>query len=669
MAPKPAGKKKKKTKEELEEERRLAEEAARLAEEERLRLEEEERQRLAELERQRLEKLDVLLGAERERLEAERADLESLMGQFALERSQAEQQRKKKWEWERFLACTYIPHPLDRVALGDFVAELRSMPQPELVPETMVITQDCYKLIEECSMLQLEASQRGDDELAGLLKADVAALHDIVSNLLDQVTARMLHYADEQANEKGEIQMGHKQGDFQWAVWVNTSKNPRMKTVEMSQLNLVVEIPKSIALAIVAMRVQHRTGDEFFASCTNQYMAVGGVMYADLLTLPPPARHVKSWTLRQVTPLATHVQRIPYPIPPAGADPATYRSEEEPPPLGFTMPFTPNMLLLDAPEIKVGWWDTQTHGWSTEGISDVSHDHASGMLSFKSTHMGPLAVVQSRVRLLPYQSWSIRPTGGRNGATASITLHVGLSEPLVFDAGPGFVKFGSTAWPQLSSITGVPMQAGELLRVLSRHGVHLMPEDRDAAHAGVRPKDPETENLMCHDLALLAGSFLICRSKWNQVEGAVKDDECLVRISEVSDWEEGGRTELKHVDRVFTKEKEDGERRVLAVIRRGAKGVAFSDALDKREEYPHLIGHGSVEDVQACMETAWGEVHASLLSLLKGPSLETEEFKESPLVSRLQASPEALELVRTTNPQLTETVGQLLSLLRVFSFS
>ncbi len=90
-----APKKKKKTKEELEEERRLAEEAARLAEEgelllfplrflpvvrrhacsicaERRRLEEEERKRLEELERQRQELLATLMAGENERCEAEK---------------------------------------------------------------------------------------------------------------------------------------------------------------------------------------------------------------------------------------------------------------------------------------------------------------------------------------------------------------------------------------------------------------------------------------------------------------------------------------------------------------------------------------------------------------------------------------------------------------------
>jgi len=39
---------------------------------------------------------------------------------------------------------------------------------------------------------------------------------------------------------------------------VNTSKNPRLKAVELASLQMVVEIPKQIALANLALRVQHR---------------------------------------------------------------------------------------------------------------------------------------------------------------------------------------------------------------------------------------------------------------------------------------------------------------------------------------------------------------------------------------------------------------------------
>ena len=68
---------------------------------------------------------------------------------------------------------------------------------------------------------------------------------------------------------------------------------------------------------------------------------------------PSPPPQVRGWTLRQVTPLALNVQRVPYPIPPAGADPATWASEEEPPPLGVTAPLPPDVVLLEVRRLCV----------------------------------------------------------------------------------------------------------------------------------------------------------------------------------------------------------------------------------------------------------------------------------------------------------------------------
>ena len=38
-------------------------------------------------------------------------ELEPVLGQHKLERTRGTEQRQKDWEWERYLACTYIPHP------------------------------------------------------------------------------------------------------------------------------------------------------------------------------------------------------------------------------------------------------------------------------------------------------------------------------------------------------------------------------------------------------------------------------------------------------------------------------------------------------------------------------------------------------------------------------
>lgn len=42
---------------------------------------------------------------------------------------------------------------------------------------------------------------------------------------------------------------------------------------------------------------------------------------------------------------------------------------------------------------------------------------------------------------------------------------------------------------------------------------------------------------------------------------------CCCRLSEVHDWEDGGRTKPEHLERIFTKERASGERRVLVVMR------------------------------------------------------------------------------------------------------
>jgi hypothetical protein len=60
----------------------------------------------------------------------------------------------------------------------------------------------------------------------------------------------------------------------------------------------------------------------------------------------------------------------------------------------------------------------------------------------------------------------------------------------------------------------------------------------------------------------------VASSRWNRAAGA---EAALVRLSEVTDWEEGGRTAAEHAARIFRREAPEGERRVL-VARRQVRG-------------------------------------------------------------------------------------------------
>ncbi|KAK9833416.1 hypothetical protein WJX81_003325 [Elliptochloris bilobata] len=68
-------------------------------------------------------------------------------------------------------------------------------------------------------------------------------------------------------------------------------------------------------------------------------------------------------------------------------------------------------------------------------------------------------------------------------------------------------------------------------------------------------QDPEVEAAACADAALACGAFLVASARWNASAGA---DAAIFRLSEVADWEEGGRTGAEHADRIFSKERTDG---------------------------------------------------------------------------------------------------------------
>lgn len=65
-----------------------------------------------------------------------------------------------------------------------------------------------------------------------------------------------LQNTDRQADNKGDVLLTAQRGCLQWGVWVNTHKNPRFKLIDFGGIGMTVDIPKQLALASVAMRVQ-----------------------------------------------------------------------------------------------------------------------------------------------------------------------------------------------------------------------------------------------------------------------------------------------------------------------------------------------------------------------------------------------------------------------------
>ncbi|KAF6266797.1 hypothetical protein COO60DRAFT_1473522 [Scenedesmus sp. NREL 46B-D3] len=205
--------------------------------------------------------------------------------------------------------------------------------------------------------------------------------------------------------------------------------------------------------------------------------------------------------------------------------------------------------------------------------------------------------------------------------------------------------------------------AGQLLRACSECGLRLTPGSREARQAGLQEKDAAMEGAVCADLALLCGNFLVASSRWNRAAGA---GAALVRLSEVTDWEEGGRTAAAHVARIFKREAPEGERRVLVARWQGLQGVMWVDGGDNRTEPPLLPDFSTVEGVQAAARQPYAHLHASLLHALAGPHA---EVAEQPGAQALSATGLGLEQARSIDPVFSVTMQRTLQALRMFTFS
>ena len=53
-----------------------------------------------------------------------RLEIEPLLQQYEHERSKAREERRQDWEWERYLSCSHVPHPKDRIAMSEFMTQL-----------------------------------------------------------------------------------------------------------------------------------------------------------------------------------------------------------------------------------------------------------------------------------------------------------------------------------------------------------------------------------------------------------------------------------------------------------------------------------------------------------------------------------------------------------------
>jgi hypothetical protein len=640
------GKKKKKlSKEEIEAERLAREEEERIAAELEAKRLEEERIAAEKAYKERQEELSKLRSEELIRLRSEQDDSVQGLSHFTRRLAEVEAESQANMEWERYVHCSRMPNPLSETELNTFVSEWLSDGILDL-EETLSTCIETETVSSDITSFASTSRGRGDMDRAKILDHYANKLRDAQLKKIDYATSSLLTNASKYTNEKNECKISANVGTLKFGLWINVALKPfRLKVVDFGKTGIIVDIPKPLALHSVAVRVLYHPANHVSGGggLSGDEVAVGGVLHMDLLEMPPSPRNVKGWVMRQVTHLSSDVGRISYP--PGSSDSG---ASSNAPPLRVKCVVSPNVVVPS--ELKMGWWNEKSGLWVEDGVTDATFDEESRLLSFHTTQLQSIAMIQPRYLDLPISKWSIRPTGPSR-AIFSVT---GSRFQINIEVKGEHCTLQSPQKSEFSHLIGVPFVGpGTLFDALKKCGVNMCPTNEDAnncslpSNPGVAivTKNSTLESLVERDVCTLANAFCISGSSWNQMQGS---ESCVFRIqeAEIDETKEGDEVE---------ESKESGEwKTILYAVDRKL------NELEVDVTTPELLS--SVK----CVLVKGGEDEEKFNDTPE-PSADTHAYLKYCLAGK--CTPDALENMSTATPLFTQTVRSLLHLCRVFSFS
>ncbi|XP_041254555.1 LOW QUALITY PROTEIN: dynein intermediate chain CFAP94, axonemal [Onychostruthus taczanowskii] len=240
---------KKKGKSKKEKEAKLKAEALLRAQQE-----EEERLERERLYREHLEKLEAKYQGERE---TELAELNSLEQKF-LSAQQWKMDYREQAKWEHYLSCDGTPDPTVPQEINTFMSLWRD-DQDEDIQLVMTKEEVVLNLIEKLEFLLLEASpEEVTDKQRDQYQEVILQLQDLLHQKYNDATQNLLKIASMyEDSETGNMHTVLKDKNITFCIWVNLKKKARFKDHVFQEAGHGFELPKSLALSSVAVRVLH----------------------------------------------------------------------------------------------------------------------------------------------------------------------------------------------------------------------------------------------------------------------------------------------------------------------------------------------------------------------------------------------------------------------------
>ena len=115
-----------------------------------------------------------------------------------------------------------------------------------------------------------------------------------------------------------EVKLSHMDSSsgIKVGLWANLFKRSfKTFVIDFPSLRVAVTVPKVFQNLHVAVRATHFPYSSVSSTRWNKSdLVLGGIFQLDILTLPPQAKQVKGWIMRQVTDAGREVEINTYPI-------------------------------------------------------------------------------------------------------------------------------------------------------------------------------------------------------------------------------------------------------------------------------------------------------------------------------------------------------------------
>ncbi|XP_005531929.2 PREDICTED: protein CASC1 [Pseudopodoces humilis] len=233
---------------------------AKLRAEAQLRAEQEEAERLERerLYQEHLEKLEAKYQGEKE---SELAELNSLEQKF-LSAQQWKMDYREQAKWEHYLKCDGTPDPTIPQEINTFMSLWRD-DQDVDVQLVMEKEEVVLNLIEKLEFLLLEASP---DEITEKQRDQyqefILQLQVLLHQKYNEATQNLLKAASMYEDfETGNMHTVIKDKNTTFCIWANLKKKARFKNHMFQEVGHGFDLPKSLALSSVAIRVLHTCYD------------------------------------------------------------------------------------------------------------------------------------------------------------------------------------------------------------------------------------------------------------------------------------------------------------------------------------------------------------------------------------------------------------------------